>query len=308
MAGGGQDARVQGEMQLAPAERASLMSVLESDSNTASVPAVIETMRAMYELVVELHLALDRSQELQVNVLPFQEGSFEILIELAVMAAALLQGEGLISRILLIAKQFFAVKRRLGGERYTITGDNNIIFTDRSQLKVYPQTAALLHPANPANRQMREAFRCLSADQRIVGMNAYNLDSDEAVAEIRRDQFSWFEIPRDIIDESPIREFTRRNVHLRIRSAAFDTGLRWRFAYDGQLTSASVDDEAFLKRVAAGETFSYGDTLVSDLQVRQRWDAESGRFVDFEHRIVKVRKHIAAGDRSRQLGLFPERP
>ena len=97
-------------------------------------------------------------------------------------------------------------------------------------------------------------------------------------------------------------------MHLRIRSAAFDTGLRWRFAYDGQLTSASVDDEAFLKRVAAGETFSYGDTLVSDLQVRQRWDAESGRFVDFEHRIVKVRKHIAAGDRSRQLGLFPERP
>ena len=106
-------------------QRATLVSVLESEKSSASVPAVISTMQAMYTLIEEIHLTVDRTQDLEVNAKPLQPGSLEILIEFASMATALLQGQGLVDWILIIAKQFFDLKKLLSGNKYVITGQQH---------------------------------------------------------------------------------------------------------------------------------------------------------------------------------------
>ena len=287
-------------------QRATLVTVLESEDNTAGVPAVVSTMQAVYTLIEEIHLLVGREEKLNVYAKPFQPGSLEIPIELAAIAAALWQGQGLVDWILIIAKQYLNLKKLLGGQKYQITGDNNIVFAEGNTINVYHQTAELLRPHNAANRQFQEAFRRVSADPKIDGFRLNHTETGDRLIELRREQFHAFNIPKGIIEEGPSREFVRERIRLRIRSAAFDEKLHWRFAYDGKLISAAISDEAFLKRVMSGEKFASGDTLVADVLVRQRWDVLSNGFIDDEYEVVHVHDHIPHDDRGGQLSLLDE--
>jgi len=287
-------------------QRATLVTVLESESNSASVPAVISTMQAMYTLIEEIHLATDRTQELEINAKPLQPGSLEIAIELAATAVALWQGQALVEWVLIIAKQFLGTKTILGGRTYRISGDNNIVQEEGGTTNIYSQTAILLGPHNAANRQFQTAFRNVSADPRIDGFRVNRAETGDSLIELPRGQFQAFSIPKGIVDESPSREFIRKNERLRIRSAAFDEKLRWRFVHDGKLISAVLSDDGFMRRVMTGEKFASGDTLVADVLVRQRWDIMSNGYVDDEHEIIHVHYHIARDDRRGQLRLLDE--
>lgn len=216
-------------------QRATLVSVLESENNTASVPAVISTMQAMYTLIEEIHLATDRTEELEINAKPLQPGSLEIVIELTATAMALWQGQGLVDWVLIIAKQFLGLKSLLGGQKYRITRDNNVVSGEGGTINVYSQTAVLLQPRNIANLQFQKAFRDVAADSRIEGFRAERADTGDSLIKLPREQFHAFNIPKGIVDDSLSREFVRENVRLRIRIAAFDERLRWRFVHDGKL-------------------------------------------------------------------------
>ena len=69
--------------------------------------------------------------------------------------------------VLIIAKQYLGVKSLLGGQKYRITGDNNVVSGEGSTINVYPQTAVLLQPHNIANLQFQKHFVMLL---RIVGL------------------------------------------------------------------------------------------------------------------------------------------
>jgi len=287
-------------------QRATLVTVLKSEDNTASVPAVISTMQAIYTLIEEIHLLVDQKEKLGVYAKPFQSGSLDIPVELVTTAVTLWQGQGLIDWVLIIAKQFFDLKKLLGGQKYQITGDNNIVFGEHNTINVYPQTAELLRPSNSANLQLQKAFREVSADPKIDGFRINRVETGDSLIELPREQFRAFNIPKGIVEEGPSREFVRERMRLRIRSAAFDEKLHWRFAHDGKLMSATISDDSFLKRVVSGEKFASGDTLVADVLVRQRWDVLSNGFIDDEYEVIHVHDHIPRDDRGGQLSLLGE--
>jgi|GEM_PF-6149000 len=288
-------------------QRATLVTVLESKDNTASVPAVVSTMQAIYTLIEEIHLLVDQEGKLGVYAKPLQPGSLKIPIELVAAAVSLWQGQGLIDLVLVIAKQFLDLKKLLGGEKYQITGDNNIIILgDGTRINVYLQTAELLRPSNSANLQLQKAFREVSADPKIDGFRINREETGDSLIELPREQFRAFNIPKGIVEEGPSREFVRERMRLRIRSAAFDEKLHWRFAHDGKLMSATISDDSFLKRVVSGEKFASGDTLVADVLVRQRWDVLSNGFIDDEYEVIHVHDHIPRDDRGGQLSLLGE--
>jgi hypothetical protein len=77
---------------------------------------------------------------------------------------------------------------------------------------------------------------------------------------------------------------------LLIESVVFKDGNKWR-VHDGQYPFfASLEDEAFLARINAGERFGKGDVLVVDL--RQIQTVEAGGLKTDNH-IVKVLEHRA---------------
>jgi hypothetical protein len=77
---------------------------------------------------------------------------------------------------------------------------------------------------------------------------------------------------------------------LLIESVVFKDGNKWR-VHDGQYPFfASLEDEAFLARINAGERFGKGDVLVVDL--RQIQTVEAGALKTDNH-IVKVLEHRA---------------
>lgn len=263
-------------------------------------------MQAMYCLIEEIHVAVDGSQALEINARPLREGSLEIHIELAALAMALWHGQGLVDLIVLVARQFLDLKKRLNGAKYYLPGDNNVVYGEGSTINVYPQTAVLLAPDNVANRQLQTAFRAISADPRVDGVRVQEAETGESLVRVEREQFGAFRIPKGIGEEALRNEKVIRNAHLRIRSAAFDEKLCWRFVHEGRAFSAVLADDGFLKRVMSGEKFASGDTLVADLLVRQRWDPVVNGFVDEEYEIIGVTDHVARNDRRGQQRLFEE--
>jgi len=287
-------------------QRATLLTTLESSGNSANVLSVITAMQAMHCLIEEAHAAIDIAQELHIRAKPFQPGSFGIPIEIAATAVALWQGQGLLDWILMIAKQYLSLKKLLGGEKYAISGDNNIVLGDGSTLNVYPPTAELMRPDNEANRLFQSASRQISSDRGVNGLRIEHAESQESLIELARNELKSLTIPKGITDETPSRTHVKERVRLRIRSAAFDDRLRWRFICDGSLISAKLSDENFMKRVLSGERFAGGDTLVADVLVTQRWDRIGNGFVDDDHEIMFVHRHIPRDARSGQLSLLGE--
>lgn len=77
---------------------------------------------------------------------------------------------------------------------------------------------------------------------------------------------------------------------LQIESIAFKDGNKWR-VHDGQFPFfASIDDDAFMAKINAGERFGKGDVLVVEL--RQVQTVEAGT-LKTENHIVKVVEHRA---------------
>lgn len=75
---------------------------------------------------------------------------------------------------------------------------------------------------------------------------------------------------------------------LTIESLSFKDGNKWRMWNGSESLGYSMEDEAFLSRVDAGESFRKGDVLICDVLVKQ---TKTGNALKMHRAIVKVHDH-----------------
>lgn len=111
--------------------------------------------------------------------------------------------------------------------------------------------------------------------------------SDKLVLEIHDDEVRSFSAAGPYANAEIVSDATSRNL-LRVESLTFKDGNKWRVNDGGSTFHASIEDEAFLSRIDAGERFGKEDVLLVDLRKIQ---TVVGARLLTDVSIVKVLEH-----------------
>ncbi|MBW8002053.1 MAG: hypothetical protein FVQ80_08515 [Planctomycetes bacterium] len=267
-----------------------LGSTLKSGETNAL--AVASTMEAVATMIEEVHEAFEDNHELLVKARPFSKGSFEIPLDIvlvAVTGASLIQPMSILD-ILKIIKEYFSIKNQLEGEIPRIEGQNIII--QDNVINVDNITINLMNPNNKANQLVSKALGKLGEDNNIEGMKIINSSTKKEIAKVSKTQFEYYKTVQAIV-ELPEDQVKHDKVVLIIHSLVLEYSERsnWKFIWNGQKISANITDEVFLSKVQTGESFCAGDTLKVDMQTMQKYDKMYGTHIDAKRTITKVHKH-----------------
>jgi len=279
---------------MAEKQSAELVTRIEIDNgNAVSVDAAANLMLAEDALLKDIRKRFRDDKALVWQLRPFQKGSFEIVLELAAMAAPLLADSPVLVAAIKAFGEFIDIKRVLAGRAYKITGNKVIAIDGGEQLTVSPAGIIVLDPKSQGGKVAERAFAALARDEAIRAVS-FRRGSKGAFAEVERGEFDHFRVPEG---EEQTRTKERREI-VSIRQPAFDEGLVWRLVLGQHWISAAMADRDFLARAIDGETFSHRDKLDVTLQVQQEYDPVLEDWVDSSsgHVVIKVWDHIRPGD------------
>jgi len=269
-----------------------LITHLETEKgNDVSVEAAANLMLAEDALLVDINKRFAADKDLVWRLRPFQQGSFEIVLELLAAAAPLLGDAPILLATFKALKEFLSLKCLLAGRKYTI------IVEGGERVQVSPVGIALFDPKSKGGKAAEKAFDFLSEDRTISGVDFYRAGEREPFSHVSRDDFASFHVP-DTLAET--QEKPRRAV-VGIRQPSFAEGLVWRLLLDGFKIEARMEDEKFRKRSTTGlESFNQRDHLDVTLNITQERNPVTGLWENKSFVITKVWKHILPDE---QLGL-----
>lgn len=290
-----------------------LSLTLKTPDSAADAAAVASMLHALVVLVEETRDELKIDGEFSIRVNPFNEGSLEIPIQVFVFgaASALFTFNPGLLKLLDTLKSFFELKKYFKGEtpsdkalqngvsvgNITINGANNVI-------NIIQQ------------RRVEEAFdqaaKDLENDESLTGVKLIIKSSGEEIADIPRNEFSYFRIAGDGPDTEVPQDRVRpvEEALLTIHTAVLPGTAKWKFVYEGKQISASIKDDNFLESVRNGDkAIRNGDRLKVTLGIGEKFVAGIS---DYErtnqYSITKVHEHIPRPVSPKQLTLLPEPP
>jgi hypothetical protein len=253
--------------------------------------AAAASMEAVTTMIQEVHQGFQDNHKLLVKARPFSPGSFEIPLDLIVVAiaGAGLYDKDIISSILNIIKEYFNIKQLLKGETPKVEGGRIVI--KNNVINANNITLNLLEPTNPANKLVSKAFTNASFDDSIKDMQIIKKTNNETIAHVKKSEFGYYEIPKNII-ETPEKD-KEEKASLVIYGPILDANniKQWKFFRDGKPISANITDDNFLAKVKAGEQFASGDTLEVDLLIRQKFNQMLNTYIDSKKTITRVHRH-----------------
>jgi len=267
-----------------------LITELETgNGNDVSVKAAANLMLAEDALLADINKQFALDKDLVWRLRPFQQGSFEIVMELAVVAAPLLADSPLFIAAFRALKEFLSFKSQLAGRKYTITGNNVIVVEHGENFQVSPIGITLFDPKSKGAQAAERAFDNLATDPNVVGVCFSRAGEVEPFSRVSKEAFGSFHVPETL---GPSRRKEIRAT-IGIRQPAFDRRLVWRFLLDGRKIEAKMADETFLKLSTTGvESFSQKDSLDVSLEITEEQDPVSQHWIKRSYVITKVWEHI----------------
>lgn len=276
-----------------------LVTQLHTENGGAvGVEAAANMMLAEDALLADIRRRFRDDKDLVWQLRPFRRGSFEIVLELAAIAAPLLADSPVLAAVFKALKEFIDVKREMAGRGYEISGNNVIVVAGGEKIEVSPTGLVLLDPKSEGGRAAERAFDALERDPAVKKVGFRRYPESTPFAEVERSEFSVFRVP----EAEERARTTEKRVVVSIRQPAFDEGLVWRLVLGEHKISAEMEDEVFLAQAIAGEPFSHRDKLDITLRVRQEYDPKLEDWVDSTtgHIVTRVWDHIKPGE---QLAL-----
>lgn len=265
---------------------------LASDQSEANAAAVASTMTAVVSLLSEAQQGLDANKEFLIKARPFKKGSFEIPLELIVMAGGtMFASHPLIDNILDAIKTYFEMKNRLQGDKVEKRDDTTIVIQD-TEINISSITLNLLDPQCPANQDVARALETVEKDETISDIELLRGDEPEPFVKVTRSQFGYYKVNAP----PPEPERASRDIQSRETITIWTPDLggnaKWGFNRKGSLIRATVADQTFMKSVREGaELFAAGDRLLVDLVIHQEFNSTTNDYDNKSYTIKRVRKH-----------------
>jgi hypothetical protein len=236
--------------------------------------------------------------DLAMRVRPFKPGSFEVPVELYVLVAGMLyqarEYMPLVQKSLEVFVEFLKLKKILKGREpaEVVRTDEKCMVkaADGSTINIQIETLNLFQNNGAANASLERQFKQLEEDNSV--------DRYQVTDNRRKDLFTSERSDFGAMSKNAIRlhhdPFTdMRRVSLYINKPVLDKkASSWRFIYEGNPISATMQDPQFLERVSQGERFAMGDRLEADMRIKQEYDESLQTYRIKSREIVKVHMHV----------------
>lgn len=170
------------------------------------------------------------------------------------------------------------------GKKVAIHSSSGILTVDEKVFAMYNEPAI--------QDRISVALNSIAADEDIKGI-AIADDKKEVLSLSSKEiaEISAIALLRN--DDNPPKTVIIKNAVLNIIKPSFDASYKWELYHEGMKIAARMEDEHFQSRVDAGESFSSGDSLIANLQIKKEFLKKANTYVNKEYSIVKIVSHQA---------------
>ncbi|MGX9362216.1 hypothetical protein [Pantoea ananatis] len=251
-----------------------------------------ESLQGLNSLLQEVNLVVNgTSEEFSVDVMPFQEGSFEYVIDviqnpvehLNILAVIGLTG----TAVAAAGRTLLDILNQIEGRQIrrmilTPEGDCRIILDDGEEMIAPSYFRFLLSSTSIRKSLSKLIYKPLQKAgytsfeiQNKTGRSLITIDESE------KDNFRYKSLPVEKI----LVERVNREVPITFLTVHSDKGWSWRIDFNGEAVLASIEDVDFLERVRTGrEPGIFSNAYIVDLIIRENLNSlEKSYIVDKVH-------------------------
>lgn len=267
-----------------------------STKHSVNSETYVQSLVSLTTIIREVNYQLGTGKKIGINIVAEEKGSFEVLLQLIDQSHL----EQLFSRenaetlahlatvtVGIIALKKYLNKSDLG--KTEINGDK-VEIKDTKGNVIYKTTKDVynISTSNQAvNDAISEQFKALHQDRELEGLE---IKADNKKVTIKHEDFA--SLSEKYLVPTADSEISTLAAKLVIVKVVFDDNDRkWDFLFNGVKISAWVKDKNFWKEINRGKSFSQGDELVADLQIKKDYDQSVDAYVNKDYSIVNVRQH-----------------
>jgi len=136
---------------------------------------------------------------------------------------------------------------------------------------------------------LSQCFETLENDNSITGYEITDRNENPLVR-VDKEDFEYLSLKSEKLNKDE--KILIQSASLNIVKLSFDNKLKWEFYFKGNKITAKVDDPNFQKRIDNGESFSKGDMLEVEFEIKQKFDLTVNTFVNKSYKINRIINHI----------------
>lgn len=286
------------------------MKIKYGGGNSISANTYINSLIHFTNIVHEVNREIDPDRRVEVKIKAQKEGSFlvDIVLEAtdfitSVKSMFTAENVNYFASLVGGVTGVYQFAKWIKGKTIKSVekeGDLAKITTETGDVNYFDFRGANIYLTNPTIQSaVAQEFQTLDADENVSSFEILNSQEQELFVADRED-FS-------MMSEAPEKDETQKDIKtirdtINIGSVVFSKTKRvWDFVYNGNRITAKVSDDEFIARVLSGESFSNGDSLEADIEIKREWDESVNTFVNKSYSILKVYKHFP---RAKQSNLF----
>ncbi len=249
-------------------------------------------------IIQELNRNLDSGKKIDIQIKALEKGSFLIHIDLVETTfdtlKNLLTKENIETAGYIIAGfvGLIEIKKHLKGKEAKSeekAGDRIKIENEKGQVIYVDSFVQNIYNTNTIIKDaLSQSFETLENDNSITGYEITDRNNKPLIR-VERDEFEYISTKSEELleGEKNITIAARLNI-IRI---SFDDKLKSDFYFKGNKISAKINDIEFYKRVDKGESFSKGDVLEVELEIKQVFESSVNTFINKSYKIKRIINH-----------------
>jgi hypothetical protein len=291
-------------------------SDLEARTLLSSLLSMVESLQEISKVHNEV---LHHDYRLDVNITPFQKGSFIVSFslhakELIETLFHMLSNKEAIAYIAALIGSLTGtiqlIKWLKGDKPSKIEINNNngnitIINIDGDKRDISNVDYKVLQSTKIHNH-VNNCFKMINCNESINSVKIIEQDGNllKELVVIDRPEFDLLSQTSNVIDlPTSFHETMLPNVSITIVKLSFERNYKWSFYYNGFKINASIKDLSFFDQIDNGIHFAKGDKLIVDLRIVQEYDKEVRSLVNKEYIIDRVVNHIPVFDEQIELPM-----
>src|SRR5690606_17072105 len=243
-------------------------------------------------IIQELNRELNTGKKIEIKIKALEKGSFLVHIDLLATAfdnlKDLLTRENIETGSYLIAGLVGLIKLKKelrGGEIKSKEdlGSKVRIKSTKGDVIVVENFVAHIYEKNPTVKDaLSQSFESLENDDSITGFEITD-KYEKPLTRVEKKEFEFMAVRSEKITDDE--KITTKTANLNIVKLSFDKKLKWEFYFKGNRITAKLDDPNFQERIDAGESFSKGDMLEVELEIKQKFDKSVNTYVNTAYKI-----------------------
>lgn len=257
-------------------------------------------------IIQELNSELNSGKKIEIKIKALEKGSFLIHIDLVETVfdnlKNLLTKDNIETAGFIIAGfvGLIEIKKFLGGSEAKskeIVGEKVKIENQKGQIIYIENFVSNIYENNTIVRDaLSQSFEALENENSITGYEITD-KNEKPLIRVDKSDFENMAVKSELLTEGEKNILVAAT--LNIVRISFDEKLKSDFYFKGNKISAKINDFDFYQRVDKGESFSKGDVLEVELEIKQIFESSVDTFINKNYKIKRIIKHILRNEQSK---------